>query len=112
MDWNVARKHSFSFEPTLLYSDHIISFHRKKSLGGGSILDMGVYTIQFCQWVFEEVPKSIKANGKLNEEGIDLEFSAEFRYGANKIGKVKTSILEKLSNTAEIVGTKGRIVVG
>lgn len=94
------------------FFDHCISFRRKKSLGGGSILDMGVYTIQFCQWVFGEEPTSIKANGKLNEDGVDVEFTAEFHYGASKIGRVKTSILQKLGNAAEIVGTKGRITVG
>lgn len=85
--------------------------NRKKSLGGGSVLDMGVYTIQFCHWVFRQEPKSIKASGKLNNEGIDVEFAAEFDYGSNKIGRVKTSILKKLSNEGIIVGTKGKITV-
>lgn len=80
-------------------------------LGGGTVLDMGVYTIQACQWVFQQEPKSIKATGILNDEGVDLEMSAELHYGDNKVAKIKTSALNQLSNAAKIVGTKGQITV-
>lgn len=83
----------------------------KKDLGGGTILDLGIYTIQFCQWVFQQAPKSIKATGKLNEDGVDVEMSAEINYGDNKVGKMKTSALNELSNTAKIIGSKGQITV-
>lgn len=83
----------------------------KKNLGGGTILDLGIYAIQFCQWVFCQAPKSIQATGKLNEEGVDVEMSAEITYGDNKVGKIKTSALNTLTNTAKIVGTKGQITV-
>lgn len=74
-------------------------------------MDLGIYTIQFCQWAFQQAPKSIKATGKLNDDGVDVEMSAEIQYGDNKVGKMKTSSLEELSNTAKIVGTKGTITV-
>lgn len=80
-------------------------------MGGGTVLDLGIYTIQFCQWVFQQAPKSITATGKLNEDGVDVEVSAEIVYGDNKVGKMKTSALNELSNTAKIVGTKGQITV-
>lgn len=80
-------------------------------MGGGTILDLGIYTIQLCQWVFQQEPQSIKATGKLNEEGVDVEMTAEICYGENKVAKMKTSALDNLSNTAKIVGTKGQIMV-
>lgn len=83
----------------------------KMELGGGTILDMGVYTIQACQWVFQQEPKSIKATGTLNDEGVDLEMSAELNYGDNKVGTIKTSALNQLSNAVQIVGTKGQITI-
>lgn len=84
---------------------------RKKELGGGTILDLGVYTIQVCQLAFQQAPKSIKATGKLNDQGVDLEMSAEITYGDNKIGKIKTSAISNLNNTAVITVTKGKITV-
>ena len=85
--------------------------HRKKAIGGGTILDMGVYTIQACQWVLEKEPISIKAKGSLNEEGVDVEMSAELDYGDEKKVRISTSALNQLSNSVEIVGTNGKITV-
>lgn len=83
----------------------------KKNLGGGTVLDLGIYVIQCCQWVFQQAPKSITATGKLNKEGVDLEMSAELNYGDNKVGNVSTSSIKTLNNTAKIVGTKGEITI-
>lgn len=80
-------------------------------MGGGTILDLGIYAIQLLQWVYQAEPKSIQATGKLNDEGVDVEVLAEFSYGDNKVGKLKTSALETLDNTAKIIGTKGQITV-
>lgn len=84
----------------------------KRELGGGTILDVGVYTIQFCQWIFQEEPKSIEATGQLNDDGIDLEMIAELRYDGGKWAKMKTTALYTPSNTAKIFGTKGSMTVG
>lgn len=90
---------------------YVVLWDRKKELGGGTVLDMGVYGIQLFQWVFQREPTSITATGTLNYSGVDLEMCAEIRYGDNKVGKIKTSGLETLSNTAKIIGTKGQITV-
>lgn len=74
-------------------------------------MDMGVYAIQFCQWIYQQAPKSITATGTLNEEGVDLDMSAEINYGDNKVGKIKSSALSALSRIGRIVGTKGQITV-
>lgn len=74
-------------------------------------MDLGVYTIQVCQWAFQCEPISIKATGILNEEGVDSEMSAELTYDDNKVGKIKTSGLHTQDNTARIVGTKGTMTV-
>lgn len=84
---------------------------RKKSLGGGTVLNLGIYAIQFSQWIFQQEPKSIKATGKLNDDGVDVEFSAEINYGGNRIGKMNVSVLNDLHNTATIVGSKGTLTV-
>lgn len=74
-------------------------------------MDLGVYTIIYCQFVFRQEPVSIAATATLNEDGVDLEMSGEIRYGDNKVGKIKSSVVKTLSNSAKIIGTKGTITV-
>lgn len=85
--------------------------NRKKKFGGGSLLDLGIYTIIYCQFVFQQEPVSVIATGTLNKDGVDIEMSGEIQYGDNKIGKIKSSVVKTLSNTAKIIGTKGEITV-
>lgn len=92
--------------------DIFLFFYRKKNLGGGTVLDMGVYAIQFCQWVYQQPPKSITATGTINDDGVDLDMSAEIKYGDNKVGMIRSSGLSALSRNSRIVGTKGQITVG
>lgn len=84
---------------------------RMKQLGGGTVLDLGVYTIQVCLWAFRDAPNKIVAKGQLNEEGVDMEVEAELHFPNGGIGKIKTSALRKLDNDAVIKGTKGSITL-
>lgn len=84
--------------------------NRKKELGGGTVLDIGVYPIQLCQWIYRQPPTSINATATLNDDGVDLEMSAKIKYG-DKVCKIRTSALTTYENTATIVGSKGQITV-
>lgn len=80
-------------------------------MGGGTILDLGVYTIQFGQFIFKDAPISIKASGLLNDDGVDIEVTAELKYPGNKVANMKTSFLETIDNDTKIIGTKGTMKV-
>lgn len=41
----------------------------KKALGGGGLLEIGCYTVQWANLVFKEQPEKIVAVGQLNEDG-------------------------------------------
>lgn len=84
---------------------------QKKDLGGGTVLDLGVYTIQVCQWVMQEAPQSIEASGELNPEGVDIAVNATLKYSNGKICKISTSAKEMLENIAVIKGSKGQITL-
>lgn len=84
---------------------------RCKELGGGTLLDLGVYTIQAALWAFRAAPEKVVAIGQLNEEGVDMEVIAELHFPGGGIARMKTSALEKLENKAIIQGTKGTITV-
>lgn len=83
----------------------------KKSLGGGTILDLGIYTIQLSQWIFNEKPISITGKGKLNSEGVDIEMKGLLTYSNGKKSIMMTSAIEGLDNTATVIGTRGQITV-
>ncbi|XP_029036898.1 trans-1,2-dihydrobenzene-1,2-diol dehydrogenase-like [Osmia bicornis bicornis] len=83
-----------------------------KSLGGGTVLDLGVYGIQFACFVFNhDVPHTVRAAGTLNEEGVDQSVSATFVYSGNRTATIVTHSLINLPNEAYILGTKGMIKV-
>lgn len=84
---------------------------RMKQLGGGTVLDLGVYTIQACLWAFRAAPTKIVAKGKLNEDGVDVEVAAELHFANGGIAKMKTSALEKLANVATVRGSKGTVTL-
>uniref|UniRef100_A0A0K8TTM1 Trans-1,2-dihydrobenzene-1,2-diol dehydrogenase n=1 Tax=Tabanus bromius TaxID=304241 RepID=A0A0K8TTM1_TABBR len=84
---------------------------QKRTMGGGTILDLGVYVIQVSQWVFQEPPKSVKATGKLNSDGVDISMEADVEYSSGRIAKIRTSAEKELDNVAVIKGTKGQITL-
>lgn len=79
--------------------------------GGGCALDLGVYTIQLSLWVFRAEPIKVIAFGKLNDDGLDMEFTGEYHFPNGGITKFKVSCLNGLSNVAVIKGSKGQITV-
>ncbi|XP_055638312.1 trans-1,2-dihydrobenzene-1,2-diol dehydrogenase-like [Toxorhynchites rutilus septentrionalis] len=84
---------------------------RLKDLGGGTVLDLGVYTIQVSLWAFGMEPDKIIAKGKLNEERVDVEMEAQLHFPNGGIATMKCSALEQLANRAEIRGTKGTMTL-
>lgn len=83
-----------------------------KNLGGGTILDLGVYGIQFACLIFgNEMPHTIQATGCLNEEGVDQSASINFLYKGNHTATILTHSRVDLPNEAYIIGTKGMIKV-
>lgn len=85
---------------------------KSKELGGGAILDLGVYVLQFQQYVFRGLtPSKVVANGHLNNEGVDNSVAAILTYSGNKTAVVSISSLVKLSSQGTIYGTKGTIKV-
>lgn len=99
-------KASFGFEMSEV--DRI----KRKELGGGTILDLGVYCISLLQMVYgNEFPESISASGRLNEIGVDLTATVELVYSGGRRASFETSALSELDNTATITGSKGSILV-
>ncbi|HTN38929.1 MAG TPA: Gfo/Idh/MocA family oxidoreductase [Arachidicoccus sp.] len=80
------------------------------ALGGGSLLDVGIYPIYLCTLLMGW-PDKIHATGRLSEQGIDLDCHAFLQYKEMKTGVISSSIVYQTPITAEITGTKGQIQI-
>jgi predicted dehydrogenase len=77
-------------------------------LGGGSLLDVGIYPLFLCLLLLGE-PDSIRACGQLAETGVDESCHAILHYARGCFGMISSGITCNTSATAEIAGTEGMI---
>uniref|UniRef100_A0A668W4B3 Trans-1,2-dihydrobenzene-1,2-diol dehydrogenase n=1 Tax=Oreochromis aureus TaxID=47969 RepID=A0A668W4B3_OREAU len=84
----------------------------QKELGGGALLDIGVYCLQFVLMVFNgERPESIQATGVLLDSGVDESVAVTMKFSRKRMALCAFSIAATLPNDAVIAGTKGSIKV-
>ncbi|MEU6588552.1 Gfo/Idh/MocA family oxidoreductase [Streptomyces sp. NPDC046881] len=83
---------------------------RDPALGGGALLDLGVYPVSFAQLLLGE-PDGIAARAVLSEEGVDLQTGALLSWDSGALASVHCSIVGGTGVTASVTGTRGRIDV-
>lgn len=79
-------------------------------LGGGALLDLGVYPISFTFDVLG-TPKTIHAVGRLKETGADGTVATTFTYDSGAVAQTLSGSDTAGRNIATIHGTKGRIEI-
>lgn len=77
-------------------------------LGGGSLLDIGIYPLFLCQLLLGE-PQVIQAAGHLAATGADETCQALLQYGEGRSAMIHSTLACQTSITAEIAGTAGLI---
>jgi predicted dehydrogenase len=83
---------------------------RAKALGGGALLDLGVYPVTFAH-MFLGVPQRIAALATLNQDGVDENTGMVFGYANGAVATLHCGIVGNSPVSAAVVGTEGRIVV-
>ncbi|KAM4744632.1 trans-1,2-dihydrobenzene-1,2-diol dehydrogenase-like [Anableps anableps] len=84
----------------------------EKELGGGALLSLGMYCLQFVCMVYNgERPESIQATGVCLETGVDETVIVTLKFSENRMAVFTYSSSMKLPNDAIIVGTKGTIQI-
>lgn len=83
----------------------------KKELGGGSLLDVGIYNISYSSFIIGTSPTNIYSNSSLGKTGVDENTSVILSYKDGKQALLYSSINIDTVRTAHIIGTKGRISV-
>ena len=78
------------------------------ALGGGVLLDMGIYPITLALQFFAEDPAAMHTAAHFAENGVEDQVSMLWDYG-NASASLSTSFRSKLPNVATIVGTDGYI---
>jgi predicted dehydrogenase len=79
-------------------------------LGGGSLLDIGVYPLFLCLQLLGE-PDSIRAAGHLAPTGSDETCHAILQYRDGRSAVISSTLACPTSITAEIGGTEGMILL-
>lgn len=80
-----------------------------KKLGGGALLDAGIYPVSFASMIFGEQPNQIRSSVHIGATGVDERFSAIFEYEGGQIAQLNASVQLQMTNDAFIYGTKGHI---
>jgi predicted dehydrogenase len=80
------------------------------ALGGGSVLDIGVYPLALCLAVLGK-PDQITATGKLAPTGADETCLAVLQYDNGATASAFSTVDTYTSLTAEIGGTEGTITI-
>ncbi len=81
-----------------------------KALGGGSVLDIGVYPIFLATLILGE-PSAIKAFVTPTKTGVDETANMLLQYANGATAHLLSSIGFNTAIEAEIIGTKGRIKI-
>lgn len=80
-------------------------------LGGGSLLDVGVYVISFASMIFKKSPVEIVGLSHIGELGSDEQGIAILKYDKGELADLSFALKTAASNEAFILGTEGYIKV-
>lgn len=77
-------------------------------LGGGALLDLGIYPVSFAWDLFGE-PTSIQSTAVFRSTGADAQVAVQFGYEDGRIASTFSASDVKGPNSATVLGTEARI---
>lgn len=78
-------------------------------LGGGALLDIGIYPLAFAYMIFKEDPIQVESTAYLGETMVDEQSAYLFKYANGAIAQMSSSFHITGPREALICGTKGVI---
>ncbi len=79
-----------------------------KELGGGALLDIGVYPVALAHSLFGS-PARVCAAGYIGTTGVDEQEACVFQYANGQLASLSSSVRTRQRNDAVIQGTQGQI---
>jgi predicted dehydrogenase len=95
---------NFGFKPMDPVPDRLFN----PALGGGALLDIGIYPVFFAQSLLGK-PDKILASMDKASTGIDEQCAMIFQYKEGKTANLFSTLASNLETDADIFGTHGRI---
>ncbi len=80
-------------------------------LGGGSLLDVGIYTVSLASMVFGGEPERIATMAHLGATGVDEEAAMILGYDSGRMAVLWSAIRTETPHETTIMGTEGMIRV-
>jgi predicted dehydrogenase len=78
-------------------------------LGGGALLDIGVYCVSMSSMVFDQPPAKITGMAHMGQTGVDEQSAMILGYGDGQLAVLSCAVRTQTPQQALIVGTKGMI---
>lgn len=82
----------------------------RADLGGGGLLDLGIYPLQLCTLLLGPV-EHVAAEGVIGETGVDEHVAAVLRHRGEGLGVMKAALRVNMTCSARVSGTVGVIEV-
>ncbi|GAA2538861.1 Gfo/Idh/MocA family oxidoreductase [Microbacterium mitrae] len=79
-------------------------------LGGGALLDLGIYPISFAWDIFGK-PETVTATGTLGATGTDTQVQATFTYSGGRVASTFSSAIARGATAATIMGTEASMYI-
>ncbi|WP_194421901.1 Gfo/Idh/MocA family protein [Microbacterium abyssi] len=79
-------------------------------LGGGALLDLGIYPVSFV-WDILGAPETVQASARLGDTGADAEVATLMTHAGGAISTTLSSSRAAGPNSAAIIGTDARIEI-
>jgi dihydrodiol dehydrogenase / D-xylose 1-dehydrogenase (NADP) len=81
------------------------------NLGGGALLDVGIYPIAFSSMIFGDTPKNITGLTSKCETGVDEQSTMLLGYEGGKMSVLSCAINTQTPKEARIIGNNGSIYI-
>ena len=82
-----------------------------RELGGGALLDVGVYVVALAYMVFGESPVDVQAAAHIGETGVDEQTGMLLHYDGGELALLSCAIRTGTRHEARIIGTEGSIYI-
>ena len=92
------------------YLENLDDIRMSKSLGGGSLHDVGCYPVNFIMMIMKEYPESIVAQA-IENDGVDIALTASLKFRSGVLATVNCSFIGDSVELTEITGSTGTLVI-
>lgn len=76
-------------------------------MGGGALLDVGCYCVNFARMVAGEAPARVTATAQWSASGIDLLLAATLEYPSGMVAQIACDYITSFHQTALVAGDDG-----